>query len=416
MALKNDCFALPSGVEWTPVDDALALLRDRMEPVTGAETVTLGDGLGRVLAEDVIAQISSPPHDNSAVDGYALSSSGLTETGEQSLRLLSGRAAAGAPFAGHVGDSEAVRILTGARMPDGADSVVMDEDVDLIGGQIRFGSGLKAGANRRLAGEDLDHGVRALSEGTILQPQHLAQAASVGVAGLTVRKRLRVGLISTGHELREAGRDLSEGQVFDSNRPLLSALLAKLPVEVLDYGIVGDDAALVRAALLKAGTECDAVITSGGASAGDEDHISAALQSFGTLNLWRVAMKPGRPLALAQLGKTPVFGLPGNPIAAFVTFLIFARPCLLRLAGADWTSPLSYPLQARFSTRKKSGRAEYLRGRADGLGGVEKFANDGSGLIRGLCWADGLIALDHDRGAVEEGEIVQFLPFAGMGI
>jgi len=225
-----------------------------------------------------------------------------------------------------------------------------------------------------------------------------------------------VAVFSTGDELAEPGEALLPGQIYDANRAMLLSLARAQGVDVLDHGRIPDRPAAITSALTTAAREADAVIVSGGASGGDEDHVSRELSRMGAMALWRIAMKPGRPLALGQIGGVPVFGLPGNPVAAFVCFLIFARPALHRLAGADWPEPVGYPLIARFSARKKPGRVEFLRGRADGAGGVEKFRSDGSGLIGGLVWSGGLIALEHDRGAVEQGETVRFLPYAGFGL
>ena len=416
MALKNDCFALPSGVSWTPVDDALADLRDRLSPVTPVETLPLGTGQGRVLAQDIPAPISLPPADNAAVDGYALAHTSLTPEGEQHLALREGRAAAGAPFDGMVGNGEAVRILTGAVMPDGTDSVVMDEDVERDGNAIRFGCGLKPGANSRKAGEDIRAGDIALPAGTRLGPAELARLASIGIASLPVHAPLRVAIFSTGDELAEPGEPLLSGQIYDANRAMLLALAKAQGVEAIDHGRIPDRPAAIASALGAASRAADVVIVSGGASGGDEDHVSRELSRMGAMALWRIAMKPGRPLALGQIDGVPVFGLPGNPVAAFVCFLIFARPALQRLAGAAWPEPVGYPLTAKFSAKKKPGRTELLRARADGTGGVEKFRSDGSGLIGGLVWSDGLVMLDHARGPVEEGETVCFLPYAGFGL
>ena len=416
MALKNDCFALPSGVSWTPVADALADLRDRLSPVTSVETVPLDIAQGRVVAQDIAAPISLPPADNAAVDGYALAHVSLAPEGEQRLALNEGRAAAGAPFDGAVGPGGAIRILTGAVMPEGTDSVVMDEDVERDGDMIRFGSGLKPGANCRKAGEDIRAGDVALTAGTRLGPAELARLASTGIASVDVHARLRVAIFSTGDELAEPGEPLIAGQIYDANRAMLLALVRAQGVEAVDHGRIPDRPAAIASALTAAARDADAVIVSGGASGGDEDHVSRELSRMGAMALWRIAMKPGRPLALGQIEGVPVFGLPGNPVAAFVCFLIFARPALHRLAGALWPEPVGYPLVARFSARKKPGRTELLRARADGAGGVGKFRSDGSGLIGGLVWSDGLVMLDHDRGAVEEGEIVRFLPYAGFGL
>lgn len=415
MALKNDCFALPPGVDWTPVDEALAMLRERIEPGCDTEYVALADALGRILAEDVAARTSTPPHDNAAVDGYALAHASLTPDGEQSLRLLGGRSAAGSAFAGTVPEGAALRILTGAVMPAGTDTVVMQEDVTQENGTIRFGSGLRPGANRRKAGEDMNAGDPALRQGRILTPADIAQAAAVGVATLRVYRPLRVAIFSTGDELRDTGEPAETGTIYDANRPMLTGLAKTLGFEVVDMGRKADTPEAVRGALEDAASRADAILTSGGASGGDEDHIARELKAMGAMTLWRIAMKPGRPLAMGQIGGVPVFGLPGNPVAAFVCFLIFARPALLRFAGAEWSSPPRFPVRAAFDAKKKPGRSEFLRGRYLGDGSVEKYRSEGSGLISGLRWSDGLIALDHGRGAVARGEVVDFIPYSAFG-
>ena len=417
MALKNDCFALPPGIEWTPVPEALARLRERVEPVTAIETLALADALGRVLARDAVAIRSTPPHDNAAVDGYAVAHASLTREGEQTLILAEGRAAAGSPFDGVVPAGHTVRTLTGAVMPEGTDSVVMQEDVSHGGdGAISFGSGLKPGANRRKAGEDIEEGSIAIRAGCRLSAADLAQAASVGVASLAVHRPLRVAVFSTGDELCDPHETPGRGGIFDANRPMLIGLARAQGFEVVDLGRIPDEASAIRAALTDAAAQADAVVTSGGASGGDEDHIGRELTRLGAMAEWRIAMKPGRPLAMGQIGSVPVFGLPGNPVAAFVCFLMFARPALLRLGGADWPELPRFPVTITGPAKKRAGRTEYLRGRYAGDGKVEKFRSEGSGLISGLRWSDGLIELSHNRDRVEAGETVDYIPYSAFGL
>ncbi len=414
--LKNDCFALPPGVDWTPVPDALETLRQRIDPIAKAETVSLDASLGRILAADAIAKRSTPPHDNAAVDGYAVAHAALTSEGDQVLKLLDGRAAAGAPFIENVAIGTAVRTLTGAVMPDGTDSVVMQEDVETGNGTITFGSGLKAGANRRKMGEDVSAGDIAIIKGRRLIGTDLAQAASVGVSALSVYRPLRVAIFSTGDELCEPTEIPKSGEIYDANRPMLSGLARAQGFAVVDMGRVPDRPEAVRAALIDASTKADAILTSGGASGGDEDHIARELTALGAMTEWRIAMKPGRPIAMGQLDGVPVFGLPGNPVAAFVCFLIFARPALLRLAGEDWPELSRFPVKITGPAKKRSGRTEYLRGRYIGDGKVEKFRSEGSGLISGLRWSDGLIELSHNRDRVEAGETVDYIPYSSFGL
>ncbi|MSU88197.1 molybdopterin molybdenumtransferase MoeA [Rhodobacteraceae bacterium 2CG4] len=414
--LRNDCFALPAGVDWTPVDTALARLRDGLAPVTGAETVPLDRALGRVLAEPLVAARANPPSANTAVDGYGLRHADLPDAGEVTLQLAQGRAAAGAPFAGSLPPGHAVRVLTGAVLPEGVDTVILQEDVTAAGGAIRFRAGLRRGANCRRAGEDVAAGAQALPGGHMLRPQDLALAAALGHGALAVRAPLRVAVLSTGDELRPAGAAALPHQTFDANRPMLLALLARWGMVPVDLGAAADDAGQVRARLERGAAQADAVIATGGASAGDEDHVSAVLRASGKLETWRIAMKPGRPLALANWDGVPVFGLPGNPVAAFVCALVFARPALLLLAGAGWRAPLALTVPAAFSKRKKPGRREYLRARLDAQGRAEVFASEGSGRISGLSWAEGLVELPDAALDVAPGTPVRYLPFAGFGV
>ncbi|MCI2399579.1 bifunctional molybdopterin-guanine dinucleotide biosynthesis adaptor protein MobB/molybdopterin molybdotransferase MoeA [Aliiroseovarius subalbicans] len=413
--LKNDCFALPPGVDWTPVDEARAMLRDRLSPVVAHEDIPVIDSAGRILARDAIALRSNPPGANSAVDGYGFAHHTLSD-GDPVLPLVAGRSAAGAPFASTVPPGHAVRILTGALVPDGVDTVVLQEDVTLSDGQIAFAAGAKAGANTRRAGEDVEAGTTALSAGHLLRAPDLALLSAVGIARVTVHRRLRVGVLSTGDEIVPPGPSDNPAHTFDANRPMLLALAAGWGYEAVDLGHLPDDRDAIRGGLNDAAARVDVLLTSGGASAGEEDHVSALLSGEGDLTTWRIAIKPGRPLALALWQGVPVFGLPGNPVAALVTTLIFARPSLSVLAGGAWLEPQSFTLPAAFSKSKKPGRREYLRARMTADGRVERFRSEGSGLISGLSWAEGLVELGDDAQELREGDPVRFLPYAGFAI
>ena len=410
--LRNDCFALPAGVDWTPVDDALALLLDRMTPVVGTETVPLMQAAGRVLADDLAAKRSNPPHPNTAVDGYGFAGSVIGD-GPQTLPLVPGRAAAGAPFAGIVPEGHAIRVLTGADLPKGVDTVVLDEDVRAGDGQIAFHGPLRRGANTRKAGEDVVHGDIALEAGRVLTPADLALAAAVGHGRLDVRKKLRVAVLSTGDEIVEPGALAAEGQIFDANRPMLLSLCSGFGYDAVDMGCAADDREEVRAALDAAAGLSDVILTSGGASAGDEDHISALLRATGAMQEWRIALKPGRPLALGLWKGVPVFGLPGNPVAALVCTLIFARPAMGALSGAGWMEPQGFNVPAAFEKRKKPGRREYLRARIRD-GQAEVFKSEGSGRISGLSWAEGLVELPDGAVHVTQGDSVRYIPFGSF--
>lgn len=411
--LSNDCFALPAGVDWTPVDDALALLRDRLGPVTGMETVPLSDALGRVLAEDAAAKRSNPPLPNTAVDGYGFA--GGRAEGPHVLPLVRGRAAAGVPFDGAVPEGSAIRVLTGAALPDGVDTVILEEDVNTNGTRIAFNGPLKQGANTRKAGEDVSVGEVILPAGRVITPADLALVSATGLAQLTVRLPLRVGVLSTGDELVEAGEAAGKGQIFDANRPMLLALIRQLGFVPVDLGKAADDREALRARLDAAADETDVILTSGGASAGDEDHMSALLREAGAMQEWRIALKPGRPLALGMWQGTPVFGLPGNPVAALVCTLIFARPAMGLMAGAGWREPQAFEVPAAFEKRKKPGRREYLRARVRD-GRVEVFKSEGSGRISGLSWAEGLVELGDGAAEIKPGDPVRFIPYGSFAM
>jgi molybdopterin molybdotransferase len=414
--LPDDCFALPPGIDWTPVDEALGLLREGMRCVTGVEEVGLGDGAGRILAAPVVARRSNPPAANSAIDGYAFAWASIQGAAEGDLALVEGRAAAGNPYPGIVPPGAALRILTGAELPMGADTVVLQEDSAVAGGRVRFQAPRKPGANSRKAGEDAEAGSQALPAGRRLTPADLARAAAVGVCRLTVRRRLRLGVLSTGDELMQPGADPASPGVFDANRPMLAALAASQGFEVVDLGAVADRPDLVRAALDRGALGADAIVTTGGASAGDEDHVSRILNEEGRITTWRIAVKPGRPLALGFWHGVPVFGLPGNPVAAFVCFLIFARPALSVMAGAGWREAQGFAVPAGFGKTKKPGRREYLRARMRADGHVEVFHSEGSGLIGGLSWADGLVELPDGAVTIKPGDPVRYLPYSSFGL
>jgi len=412
----EDCFALPPGIDWTPVDEALERLRRRSTPVTGTETVSLDTAAGRILAQSLVARRANPPAANSAVDGYAFAWESLGGAREAALVLHPGRAAAGHPLGEAVPPGCAVRILTGAEMPAGTDTVVLEEDAAVEDGTLRFQAPRKRGANRRRAGEDAEAGETVLSAGRRLSPADLARSAAVGLARLTVHRRLRVALLSTGDELLEAGAEPWTSGIFDVNRPMLGALAGSQGFETLDLGAVEDRAAAVRGALDRGAAEADAILSTGGASAGEEDHVARLLREEGQLSTWRIAIKPGRPLALGEWRGTPVFGLPGNPVAAFVCFLIFARPALVALAGGDWPEPQGFTVPAGFEKNKKPGRREYLRARIDEQGRAEIYHSEGSGLIGGLSWASGLVELPDGAMEIGFGSPVRFLPFASFGL
>lgn len=416
--LANDCFAY--GGDRIPVRAAQALLRERIAPVVAVTECSLAQAPGRCLAAVLSSQRDVPAFDNAAVDGFAFAfHTGMREAGAR-LTLVSGRAAAGHPFGGELAPGSALRVLTGAVMPTGADTVALQEEATLEDGTVVIPPGLELGANRRRAGEDVRAGQPILGAGIRLRPQEIGLAAELGLAALPVFAPLRVAILSTGDELLAPGSTHRSGGVYDANRPILQALLRSLPVEVTDLGIAPDEAGAVRRILASAAAAHDVLLTSGGASRGDEDHVVRTVAADGRLDFWQIAMKPGRPLAFGRLGEAVFIGLPGNPVATMVCFLLFARPVIARLAGFAWRTPLGLPVPAAFAMTKRPGRSEYLRGRldADAVGGLaaHHIAREGSGILTSMVEADGLIELDDAVTAVRPGEPVPFLSFAELGI
>jgi molybdopterin molybdotransferase len=419
--LTDDCFA--HGGPMMTTAEALARIGDIAAAVTDSETVPLAAAAGRILAADVTAEGQVPPHDNSAVDGYAVYFDDLHSDGETRLPVT-GRITAGHPLDRPARRGEALRIFTGAAMPPGddgdgpegrPDTIMMQEDCREDGGDVIIMPGIKRGSNRRSAGEDIAAGSTILTRGRRLKPADVGLAASAGRATLDVYKPLRAAVFSTGDELREPGDDLVPGAIYDANRYALSALLDALGCAVTDLGILPDDLATVRDALGAAAANHDVLFTSGGVSVGDEDHVKAAVEAQGSLHFWRLAIKPGRPLALGQIAQVPFVGLPGNPAAAMVTFMRFARPLVLRLAGATEVEPVLYRVRADFDHKKKLDRREWVRARLAPLAGgglaAVKFSREGAGILSSLVDSDGLVELPEDMTELAKGTMVDFLPF-----
>jgi molybdopterin molybdotransferase len=416
--LTDDCFR--GNERLMPLDEALALLADRITPVVEQETIALASAGGRVLAADIVSALNVPPHDNSAVDGYAVRQADLPQAGDIDLEVVD-RAAAGHPAAKSVGAGQAIRIFTGAAMPEGGDSVFMQEDVEASedGTRVVVPAGLKAGANRRTAGEDISNGDTILTKGRRLRPQDLGLAASIGTESVPVFRTLKAAIFSTGDEVREPGQVLAAGDIYDANRFVLRGLIEKLGVIVTDLGILPDDEPTIRAALDAASHDHDVILTSGGVSVGEEDHIKPAVEALGSLHFWRLAVKPGRPVALGQVGKVPFVGLPGNPAAAMVTFLRFARPMILQLAGDADTTPLIVQVRAGFSHKKKIGRREWVRAsigpNQQGLAEAGKFPREGAGVLSSISGSDGLVELPEEMTQLEPGDMVDFISFNEVG-
>ena len=430
-----------------PADAVNAFLEQLVEPVTQTERVPLFSALGRVLAEDIVSPISVPPHDNSAMDGFAFAGSQLAPGQPLALKIV-GTALAGAAWRGHVARGECVKIMTGAVMPPGLDTVVPQEFTRLEGDAVTVPADvLKAGDNRRLAGEDLMAGQPALQKEERLAPAALGLVASLGIGEVTVFRRLRVAYFSTGDEILSFGEAPREGAVYDSNRYTVFGLLTRLGCEVIDLGVVKDEPARLEAAFRDAAARADAVITSGGVSVGEADHTKAMMKKLGDVAFWRIAMRPGRPMAVGRIGSAMLeppappapgpgdnsrsshendgnpkgavlFGLPGNPVAVMVTFFAFVRPALLRMMGARPVNPPLLRAASEEAMRKKPGRTEYQRGivtqHSDGRLTVRSTGNQGSGVLSSMVQANGLIVLDHDQGNVATGDAVSVMMFDGV--
>ena len=410
------CFEPPELKGMASVDEAQAMLRGALSVATGRETLALGEAAGRILAADAVALRANPPATNSAMDGYAFAHASLPATGEAALSLLEGRSAAGAPFAAEVPPGHAVRILTGALMPEGADTVVMQERAQADGGVLRFDSTFAPGANTRMKGEDVAEGEVALAAGTMLGPGEIGLLAALGLGEVSVRKRLRVGVLSTGDELAAPGSTRDPARTYDANRPMLLALVARWRHEAVDLGHVPDDRDTLRATFNEAAASVDVLLTSGGASAGEEDHVSALLGGEGQVTQWRVALKPGKPLLLGQWRGLPLFGLPGNPVSAFVTALLFARPALSVLAGGSWLDAQGFTVPAAFTLTRRPGRREYLRARLTADGRAELFRADSSGMISGLAWASGLVEIEEGKQEIEAGDPIRYYPLESFSL
>ncbi len=417
--LTDDCFAFSGPM--LPVDDLERIIAERITPVAETDIVPLSKARGRTLAMDIAAPINLPPFDNSAVDGYAVRHADLDPQADTKL-VIAERITAGRAAAQPLPPRAAIRIFTGAPMPDDADTVFMQEDVRTEDGVVFVPPGLKVGANRRLAGEDVRAGSIVLPAGRILSIADVALASALGLTELTVRRRIRVALFSTGDELVEPGQPLRRATLYDANRALLAGLIESLGAETTDLGILPDDPAKLSEALKAAADGHDLVLTSGGVSAGEADHVRSAVEAIGTLVFWRVAIKPGRPVAMGVIsGKSAdtnaaFVGLPGNPAAAFVTFVRVVRPLIMRLSGADPVPLVALPVRTAFGYRKKKGRREYVRvtlKRADdGMVEAVKYGQEGAGIITSLTETDGLVELSEETTDIAPGAIVGFLPYA----
>lgn len=393
-----------------PVDKARALIARFLTPLTATERVHVRAALGRVLAEDVISPINVPSSDNSAMDGFAVRFADLAADGEVTLKVI-GTAFAGKPFAGSVNPGEAVRIMTGGVVPANADTIVMQEHTRASAGHVTIGKGHRQNQNLRRAGEDLASGQTALKRGLPLRPAEIGLAASLGIGEVTVYRKLRVAFFSTGDELVSIGSTPGEGQIFDSNRYTIHGMLTRMGFEVIDMGVIRDDPALIEAAFRQAAGCADVVITSGGVSVGEADFVKDMLNKLGEVLFWKIAMKPGRPLAYGKIGGAHFFGLPGNPVSVMVTYYQFVRDALLTLSGQDPVPPLPTFMVPCTSTLKKApGRTEFQRGvltrDEHGTWSVRVTGEQGSGILRSMSEANCFIILPVDQGNVAPGALV----------
>jgi molybdopterin molybdotransferase len=411
--LSKDSFA--SGGGPMQVDEAVHLLFARVPSITDVETVSLFEAEGRVLSEALVAPIDLPVFDNSAVDGYAVRFSDLASEGETILPI-EGRVAAGHCLNATALQGRAVRIFTGAPMPDGLDTIFMQEDCKEIATGISLPAGLSRGANMRLHGEDLKAGEMALPKGRCLRPEDIGLAAALGLDRLTVRRRLKAAVFSTGDEIISPGEALRPAAVYDANRFVLQSLLKRLGLCVTDLGILEDNPDTIKQALSAAAKNHDLVITSGGVSMGEEDHVKAAISSVGSLVFWKLAIKPGRPVAMGVIDGTSFIGLPGNPVAVFITFIYVVRPLIAALNGAPPEAAKPVPVISGFSYKKKEGRREYVRvsvkPNADGDLIAEKYPVEGAGVLTSLTRTDGLIELPENLTKVAPGDRIGFIDYA----
>lgn len=400
-----------------PVELAQQIMREAIEPVTAIESVAIRDSLDRTLAKDILSPINVPAHDNSAMDGYAMRGADLDKDGPSTF-TLSGTSLAGQPFEGKLGPRACVRIMTGAVMPTGLDTVVPQELAEVTDNTVRVPPKQKTGQHRRHKGEDLTAGKPALRAGKLITPADIGLIASLGLAELPVYRPPRVAFFSSGNELRSIGETLEPGQVYDSNRYTIYGMLRRLGADVIDMGVIPDEPEALESAVRHASENADAIISSGGVSVGEADFTRDIMARLGDVRFWTIAMRPGRPMAFGKIGNAWYFGLPGNPVAVMVTFYFFARLGLNKLAGQNATSD---PLVRAASTspiRKRPGRTEYQRGllevAANGRSKVTITGSQGSGVLRSMSEANCMIVLHHEQGNIEDGEMVDCLPFDGL--
>jgi len=400
-----------------PVEQARRDILQAVTPIDCPRKVALRTALGGVLAEDILSTIDVPSSDNSAMDGFAVTAVDLPDSGTTALRVI-GTSLAGTPFTGPVSPGEAVRIMTGAVIPAGCDAVIMQEQAEYEGERLRIGSGHRTGQNIRRAGEDLSRGQVALAKGHRMQPADLGLLASLGIAEVRIQRPLRVAFFSTGDELRSVGEPLQSGQVYDSNRYTLLGMLSRLGADIIDMGVVPDQPAAIREAFVRAAAAADVVITSGGVSVGEADYVKQELDEVGKISFWKIAMKPGRPLAFGCIGSTAFFGLPGNPVAVMVTFYQFVQPALRSMSGETQVTHPQFRVPCESPLKKRTGRTEFQRGILDrdeqGQWRVRKTGAQGSGVLSSMSSANCFIVLPPESTQVTPGDLVLVEPFYGL--
>lgn len=406
----------PQDQQSLSVEQARNQIDQLLNPVNSWQKLALREALGHILHAPVISPLQVPPHNNSAMDGYAIHSSDMH--GDSFTLRQTGIAYAGQPFSGNVNKGECVRIMTGAMMPPGCDTVIMQEHVEINADSITVHGQQKPGQNVRMAGEDIQQGDNVLPAGHCITPADMGLIASLGIGEVRVRRRLRVAFFSTGDELRSIGEELEAGQIYDSNRYTLYGMLKRLDADVLDMGVVPDNKAALKEALQQAASEADVVITSGGVSVGDADYVKEMLAELGEVNFWKIAMKPGRPLAFGKIGDALFFGLPGNPVSVMVTFYQFVQPALKKMAGENDHPQPMMQVETDNAIRKRPGRFEFQRGILfeDERGNlkVRTTGQQGSGILRSMSVANCFILLDEDCDGIEQGSIVTVQPFTGL--
>ena len=412
-AIKDNCFKVADGL--MELSDALSMIKSRTINVCGVEDIAFGDALGRILAEDIKSPLNVPPHNNSAMDGYAVFTCDLSAT-EPTRLPVTGRIAAGHPLQRPARPGEALRIFTGAPLPDGPDAVVMQEKVEIDGDMVVFPPEIKPGDNCRKMGEDVKSGDIILRSGQLLRAQEIGLAAAVGQTTAKVYKRLRVGVFSTGDEITDASDgELKPGSIYDANRASVIALLKGLGCAVTDLGILPDNPEIIRAALKKAASNNDLLLTSGGVSVGEEDHITNILKDTGSLHFWRLKVKPGKPIALGTIDGAAFVGLPGNPVSAMVTLMMVARPMILLMSGRVDVEVSRYMAKADFSLERAPGRLEWMRGKLeasnDGTAMVSVFLSQGSGILSSMVASNGFVEISADTTSIKKGDMLNFIPF-----